>query len=272
MNHSLTEDAMTKIAIITGASSGLGREFVKILKSRHEIDEIWAIARHEDKLNKLKKQMGTKIRTIPMDVSDLNRIEELGRMLAEHNVEIRYLINNAGYAKFCSYDDLNVAQSIDMINVNISGVVAMGLICIPYMPRGSHLINIASQAAFQPLPYQNLYSSTKAFVRNYTRALNVELRDCGISATAVCPGWLRTNLYARANIGAQKATRRFCGMQTPDRVARKAIADADHGRDISIYSFYVNFCHIGAKLLPQRLMMRFWLWQQHIDPLSRPRS
>lgn len=260
---------MKKIAIITGASSGLGREFVKILKNRNDIEEIWAIARHKDKLNKLKKQMGAKIRPVPMDVSDVTRIEELGNMLAEQKAEVLYLINNAGYAKFCSYDDLTVAQSLDLINVNISGVVAMGLICIPYMPRGSHVINIASQAAFQPLPYQNLYSSTKAFVRNYTRALNVELQDRGISATAVCPGWLKTNLYARANIGAPKATHRFCGMQTPDRVAKKAIADADRGRDISIYSFYVNFCHIGAKLLPQHLMMKFWLWQQHIDPQSR---
>ena len=179
---------MKKIAIITGASSGLGREFVKILKNRNEIEEIWAIARHEDKLNRLKKQIGAKIRPIPMDVSNITRIEELGSMLAEQRVEVQYLINNAGYAKFCSYDDLDVAQSVNMINVNISGVVAMGLVCIPYMPRGSHVINIASQAAFQPLPYQNLYSSTKAFVRNYTRALNVELQDRGISATAVCPG------------------------------------------------------------------------------------
>lgn len=263
---------MKKIAIITGASSGLGREFVKILKKKNEIDEIWAIARHQDKLDKLKKQMGTKIRPIPMDLSDLARIEDLGKLLSADDIEVQYLINNAGYAKFCSYDDLSVAESVNMINVNINGVVAMGLVCIPYMPRGSHIINIASQAAFQPLPYQNLYSSTKAFVRNYTRALNIELQDRGISATAVCPGWLRTNLYARANIGAAKATKRFCGMTTPDHVAKKAIADADRGRDISIYSFYVNFCHIGAKLLPQRLMMKLWLCQQHIDPQSRPKS
>lgn len=260
---------MRKIAIITGASSGLGREFVKILIKRNEIDEIWAIARHEDRLKQLKKQMGAKIRPISMDVSNPDCIEELGRILSGSKVEVQYLINNAGYAKFCSYDDLNLAESIDIIKVNINGVVAMGLICIPHMPRGSHIINVASQAAFQPLPYQNLYSSTKAFVRNYTRALNVELKDRGISATAVCPGWLKTNLYARADIGAAKATRRFCGMHAPGRVAEKAVADADRGRDSSIYSLYVNVCHIGAKLLPQRLIMKFWLCQQHIDPQSR---
>ena len=261
---------MKKIAIITGASTGLGREFVKLINDKNEIDEIWAIARHEDKLSKLRKQMGKKIKPISMDVSNRTQIEKFGKILTESNVEVRYLINNAGYAKFCSYGDLGVEESLNMIDLNIGGVVAMGLVCIPYMPKGSHIINIASQAAFQPLPYQNLYSSTKAFVRNYTRALNVELKDRGITATAVCPGWIKTNLYDRADIGASKATKRFCGMTTPDKVAKKAMTDANRGKDISIYSLYVNFCHIGAKLLPQQVMMKLWLIQQHINPYSRP--
>ncbi|MCM1121019.1 MAG: SDR family NAD(P)-dependent oxidoreductase [Eubacterium sp.] len=260
---------MKKIAIITGASTGLGREFVRLIKEKSEIDEIWAIARHQDKLDKLRKQMGPKIRPFSMDVSNRTRIEEFGVMLSESNVKVHYLVNNAGYAKFCSYSDLNVADSLNMIDLNIGGVVAMGLVCIPHMPRGSHIINIASQAAFQPLPYQNLYSSTKAFVRNYTRALNIELKECGITATAVCPGWIKTRLYDRANIGASKATRNFWSMTTPDKVARKAMADADRGKDISIYSLYVNFCHIGAKLLPQQVMMKLWLLQQKIDPYAQ---
>lgn len=261
---------MKKIAIITGASTGLGREFVRIIKEKKDIDEIWAIARHRDKLDKLRKQMGPKVIPISLDLSQFSQIEELGHRLAQSGVEIRYLVNNAGYAKFCSYDDLGITDSLNMINLNIGGVVAMGLLCIPYMPAGSHIINIASQAAFQPLPYQNLYSSTKAFVRNYTRALHVELKDRGINATAVCPGWLKTDLYDRANIGAAKATRNFFGMTAPDKVARKAVADADKGKDLSIYGLYVNFCHIGAKLLPQRAVMKLWLRQQRIDPYSRP--
>lgn len=261
---------MKKIAIITGASTGLGREFTRILKDKKEISEIWAIARHREKLDKLRRQMGPKIIPISLDLSDAAQITELGHRLAQSGVEVHYLVNNAGYAKFCSYSDLNIADSLNMINLNIGGVVAMGLTCIPYMPAGSHIINIASQAAFQPLPYQNLYSSTKAFVRNYTRALHVELKDRGITATAVCPGWLKTDLYDRANIGAAKATRNFFGMTTPDKVARKAVADADKGKDLSIYGLYVNFCHIGAKLLPQQTVMKIWLRQQRIDPYSRP--
>ena len=261
---------MKKIAIVTGASTGLGREFVKIIKEKKEIDEIWAIARHRDKLDKRRRQMGPKVIPISLDLSQTALIEEFGHRLAQSGVEIRYLVNNAGYAKFCSYGDLSIADSLNMIALNIGGVVAMGLTCIPYMPVGSHIINIASQAAFQPLPYQNLYSSTKAFVRNYTRALHVELKDRGISATAVCPGWLKTDLYDRANIGAVKATRCFFGMTVPDKIARKAVADADKGKDLSVYGLYVNCCHIGAKLLPQRVVMKIWLRQQRIDPYSRP--
>ena len=261
---------MKKIAIVTGASTGLGREFVRIIKEKKEIDEIWAIARHRDKLDKLRRQMGPKVIPISLDLSQASLIEELGHRLAQSGVEIRYIVNNAGYAKFCSYGDLSIADSLNMIDLNIGGVVAMGLTCIPYMPVGSHIINIASQAAFQPLPYQNRYSSTKAFVRNYTRALHVELKDRGISATAVCPGWLKTDLYDRADIGAAKAPRSFFGMTAPDKIARKAVADADKGKDLSVYGLYVNFCHIGAKLLPQRVVMKIWLRQQHIDPYSRP--
>ena len=239
---------MKNIAIVTGASSGFGKEFVKLFFRRKDIDEVWVISRNEDRLNKIKEHFGKKIKVFPMDLSVKDNI--------------KYLVNNAGFAKFCSYDDISIDESVNMIDLNVSGVVAMGLVCIPYMRKGSHIINVASQAAFQPLPYQNIYSSTKAFVRNYTRALNVELRDKGIIATAVCPGWMKTELYDRGIIGAERATTYFSHMVKPSVVARKALHDADMGRDISVYSFYVKFCHLVAKILPQKMMMRLWMIQQ----------
>lgn len=254
-----------KIALVTGASGGLGREFVRIFANRDTIEEIWAVARNEQKLQKLREEFGEKIRIFAIDLSDRDRLAEFAGRLDEEEVAIAYLVNNAGYAKFCSYDDLSVEESLNMIDVNINAVVALGLYCIPHMQRGSHMINIASQASFQPLPYQNIYSSTKAFVRNYTRALHVELRDRGITATAVCPGWIQTGLYDRGLIGARKATSRFCGMVQPAGVAQKAVRDADKGKDISVYSLYVKLCHVLAKLLPQRCMIAIWLRQQHLS-------
>lgn len=252
------------IAIVTGANGGLGKEFVKLLIQRSDIREIWAIARDENKLGQLKTELGDKIRTFSIDLSDLGQIKKFGVVIEQEAPAVKYLINNAGYAKFCSYADLSLEESINMIDVNVSGVVAMGLICIPHMESGSHIINIASQASFQPLPYQNIYSSTKAFVRNYTRALNVELKEKGICATAVCPGWIRTGLFERGLIGAQKAANHFPHMTSPEVVAKKALKDADKQKDMSVYSLYTKMCHLVSKLIPQKWMMKMWRWQQKI--------
>lgn len=249
------------IAVVTGASSGLGKEFIKQM-TQEKVHEIWAIARNEQRLLALKKKFGKRVRCFSLDLSDINSIKKFQRLLDTEQPAIRYLVNNAGYDKFGSYEDLSIEESINMINLNCSGVVAMGLACIPYMKRGSIMINIASQASFQPLPYQNIYASTKAFVRNYSRALNVELKERSICVTTVCPGWIDTELFTRANIGAKKTIQNFAGMVTPDCVVKKAMKDAKKGRDISVYSIYVKVAHLLAKVLPQRAMMRVWLWQQ----------
>ena len=252
------------IAIVTGASSGLGKEFVKLLSAKKGLDEIWIISRNEEKLKRFNNDTEKRSLSIRW-TSPLENIKTFfGKNPSLKNCNIRYLINNAGFAKFCSYDDISIDESINMIDLNISGVVAMGLVCIPHMKKGSHILNIASQASFQPLPYQNIYSSTKAFVRNYTRALNVELREKGITATAVCPGWMKTGLYDRGIIDAKKAATNFTNMVTPDVVAKKALTDAEHGKDMSVYSTYVKTCHTIAKLLPQKTMMKLWLIQQRL--------
>lgn len=255
---------MKNIAIVTGASSGLGKEFVKLLIEDKNIDEIFVLARSKDKLNDLKIEYGDKIVPYITDLSDINNIKAFGKILEETKANIKILINNAGFAKFCSYNDISTDESLNMINVNISAVVAMGLVCIPFMEKGSHIINIASQAAFQPVPYQNIYSATKSFVKNYSRALNVELKEKGIVVTAVCPGWIKTNLYDRGCINAKKATNKFTCMVTPDVVAKKALKDAYNNKDISVYGLYVNFCRFLSKFLPERLVMKIWLLQQGI--------
>lgn len=167
---------MKTIAIVTGASSGIGKEFVKLFLKEREIDEIWAIARDQKKLQNLRKKAGHKVITYSLDLSCASSIAEFENVLKEKTPNIKYLVNSAGYAKFCTYKDLSIQETVNMIDLNCSAVVSMSLASIPYMGKGSHIINLASQAAFQPLPYQNVYSSTKAFVRNYSRALNVELK------------------------------------------------------------------------------------------------
>ena len=250
-------------AMITGASSGIGRD-IAINLAKLDYDLI-LVGREREALENVKNIIGdkVKIKIVVVDLSNLQKVKEL--YVLTRNDDIDLLVNNAGFAKFCSYGDLSVEESLNMMHVNMDAVVAMGLVCIPYMKKGSHMINIASQASFQPLPYQNIYSSTKSFVRNYSRALNVELKEKGICVTAVCPGWIKTDLYKRAEIGARKATTKYVGMVTPDKVAKKALKDAKKCKDISIYSLFTKISHIAAKLLPQRMMMKIWLKQQHLD-------
>lgn len=252
------------IAVVTGASGGFGRAFVQLLLQKPGIDEIWAIARNRQRLEALQQALGARVRVFSLDLAQPQAFDALAEHLKEESPRIAYLVNNAGYAKFCDYSDLSVAQSLDMLSLNCGGVVAVGLTCLPYMPRGGRILNIASQASFQPLPYQNLYSASKAFVRSYSRALNVELRGRGITVTAVCPGWMKTALYDRADIGAKRATRTFMHMVEPEPVAAKALRDADRGRDMSVYSLFTKSCHVAAKLLPQSVVMRAWLLQQRL--------
>lgn len=252
----------TKIAIVTGASSGLGREFVKLLVVEEDLDEIWIVARRKERLQQLCVEFGNKIKPFVFDLSNLENVNQFGEILKEKKVNIRFLINNAGYAKFCSYDDISIDESINMIQLNVNALVALGLHCIPFMTKGSCIMNIASQAAFQPLPYQNIYSATKSFVCNYSRALNVELKERGILVLAVCPGWIKTELFDRARIGAKKEIHNYVGMLSPEVVAGKAMRDAKKGRDISVCGAYVKIGHFLAKVLPQRIMMKIWLFQQ----------
>ena len=257
-------DNKKNIAIITGASSGFGKEFVKLLVPDENLDEIFVLSRNEQKLEALKTEYGDKIKPYIIDLSVFENIKRFGEYLKTQNANIKILINNAGFAKFCSYDDISIEESINMIDLNISGVVAMGLTCIPYMSEGSHILNIASQAAFQPVPYQNIYSATKSFVKNYSQALNIELKDRGIKVTAVCPGWMKTNLYERGCIGAKKATKRFMGMVSPEAAAKKALKDAYNNKDVSIYGLHVKICTILSKFLPEKIIMKCWLLQQGI--------
>lgn len=253
-----------RIAVVTGASGGFGKEFVRLLLAEDTVEEVWAVARNKEKLQKLEEECGSRIVPVPMDLTDPEEREAFAQRLKTEDVTIRFLVNNAGYAKFCTYEDLGIKDSLDMLELNCNAVVAMGLYCIPYMDQGSHIINIASQASFQPLPYLNLYSASKAFVRNYSRALNVELKEKGVTVTAVCPGWMDTALYERANIGAEHTIHNFSGMSKPGRAAEKAFHDAKKGKDISVPGIYTKICHFAAKVLPQKIMMKLWLLQQRM--------
>ena len=124
------------------------------------------------------------------------------------------------------------------------------------MIKGTKILNVSSASAFQPVPYLNLYAASKAFERSYSRALHIELMPYGITVTAVCPGWVETDMLTK-EINGKKV--RFPGIVAPEKVVKKALKDAKKGRDLSICSFYVKCQHINVKLLPQKLTMKIWM-------------
>lgn len=244
-----------KIAIITGATGGIGQEFVKqILKE--EVEEIWAVARNEKKLAELQEQYGEALVPVPLDLSEEAQIKGFGELLAEKKPQIQYLINNAGLAKMASYQEFSLEEISRTVDVNCKAPVLLCKLCIPYMAAGSRILNISSASAFQPNPYINLYAASKAFERSYSRALNVELKGTGITATAVCPGWVDTELLEKERNGKKI---KFPGMVTPDRVVTQAMKDAKKGRDMSVCSLYVKCQHVYVKLLPQKWVMKIWM-------------
>ena len=253
---------MKRIAVVTGASSGLGAEFVKLLLREPEIAEIWLIARNTEKLNQLAAGSGGRCKAVPLDLSEQRNIDAFAEMLRAEKISVRYLVNSAGYGKFGNYGDLSAEQSRNMIDLNISGTVGMCLACLPCMHRGCRILNIASLASAMPLPDLNIYAATKAFVRNYSRALHAELKPRGITVTAVCPGWMDTGFIANAQTGSRNSPTVFAAITAPGAVAEKALRDAKRGRDLSVYGIFPKLTYAAAKLLPQKAIMQGWMLMQ----------
>lgn len=146
-----------------------------------------------------------------------------------------------------------------MIELNISALVKITYDVLPFMSAGSHIINIASTASFQPLPYMGVYAATKSFVLSFSRSLCVEIRDKGISVTALCPGWTKTEFFDVAKKDAnEKAVSNFLFMSKAQNVMKKAFSDAKKGKTISLYGMFNYFHFFFAKILPHGIIMEIW--------------
>ena len=246
---------MKKTAIITGATGGLGQEFVSLLL-KEDIDVIWAVARNTDKLNALKEKFGEKIRPVKCDLGRSEDIETLRALIESERPDIRVLINNAGTGKMGKYSEFTADDITKTIDINCRAVCLLCAYSIPFMSKGSRILNISSASSFQPVPYINLYAASKAFVRSYSRSLNVELKGTGITCTAVCPGWIDTDMLQKEYNGKPV---KFPGLVSPGRVAAQALRDSAKGRDMSVCTFFVKYEHFLSKVLPHKRLMKIWM-------------
>ena len=252
-----------RIAIVTGASSGMGREFVKQVSKKEKFDEIWVIARRKEALESLKKEVKAKVRPITLDLQNPKSFETYKKLLAEEKPEVALLANIAGYGKFGKYDEISLDDCLGMIDLNCKALVAMSQLTIPYMKRGSKILQLDSLSAFQPVPYLNVYGSSKSFVLSYSRALNRELKTKGIRVMSVNPGWVKTEFFDHATKSSNDAITYFNVMYDAKDVIKTAIRDLYHTKkDVSIHGFQIKAQVLLVKLLPHKIVMEIWMRQQ----------
>lgn len=248
-----------KIALITGASSGMGREYAKQIDKMKECDEIWIVARREERLNVLKDELSTVTRVLPFDLTDGVQLGSLIEAVKSSGAEVKYLVNAAGFGKFGDYSEVSLSDIAGMIDLNDKALTLITAALIPQMKRGSHVIEMCSISAYLPLENMSVYAASKAYVLSYCYALRRELKKTGITVTAVCPGWVDTEFAACAHNGdGVNGPKDLKPITTADKVVRRAIKAANKNKPVSIYGATWKVMHVMTKIFPKRFSMLFW--------------
>lgn len=256
-----------KIAVITGASSGMGRELALLLDQRiPNIQELWLIGRRRERLLSLERRIRKKCRLLSMDLLEPSSFLSYERALEESGAEIVFLVNAAGFGKIGAVSRLSLSEQLAMIDLNLRSLTAFCRVSIPYLSGKSRIINFASAAAFLPQPDFSVYAAGKSYVLSFSEALDEELRGSGCRVCAVCPGPVKTEFFDVAERDGQSiAAYKILFMARPDRVARLALRDSVLGKKCSVYGYSMKLFRLLAKLLPHRF---FFFLLREIQRLS----
>lgn len=260
---------MRNIAIVTGASSGIGKAFVKEIVKSHGVygsvpfQEIWIVARREDRLNQLRDELDP-VRIVPV-VADLSNPESMDviseKLNEEPNIRVGLIVNCAGVGKRGLVEDKDVDVIEDTLDINCVSLSKLIKICLPFMiiknppytrKNGPRVINIASSAAFLPQPGFAAYAASKAYVVSFSRAMDFELMPYNIAVTTVCPGPVSTEFQANATDGE---TTEFTGFRArvvadPTKLAIKSLKASRAGRHMLVYGFSQKCLHVASKIIP----------------------
>lgn len=247
-----------KIAIVTGASSGLGTEFaLEIERQRKEIEEIWLIARRADKLEEVAKKIKTRTKIVPLDITDSEALGEYSNLLKENSADVKLLINNAGYGKLGNFDELTAEDNGGMVRLNCEALTVITALTLPFMSENSEIINSCSIASFAPNTRMAVYCSTKAYVMSLSRALRCELKSRKINCLAACPGPMDTEFLGIA--GIEKGTSHTFDTLprvNPNTMAKKSLVASSRKKAVYTNRLFFKFYRLLAKILPHSLVMK----------------
>jgi uncharacterized protein len=233
-------------SLITGASSGIGAAFARKLAKRGR--NVLLVARSEDKLialcNELGRLSGIRAQYVAMNLTEPDAATRLFEETQKRDLEIDMLINNAGFGSMGEFTRLDLAHELEMIDLNVKSLVELTYKFLPPMRerRQGTIINVASTAGFQGVPFMATYAATKAFVLSFSEALWEENRRHGIRVLALCPGVTDTNFFAAANIDRPPMRT----VQTAEEVVDAALRGLKHGKS-TVISGWANFLTVEAE-------------------------
>lgn len=245
-----------KIAIVTGASSGMGREAVMQIADRFSgIDEIWMIARRKERMDALNGHVPTTLRSFGLDLTKDEDVRQLREALEKTRPDVKLLVNSAGFGKIGTVGKQDLESETGMVRLNCEALCAVTHVVLPYLSKNSRILQFASAAAFLPQPGFAVYAATKAFVLSYSRALGVELKPRGIGVTAVCPGPVKTEFFDVAETTTEMASYKKLVMANPEKVVRTALRDSMMGKSVSVYGVLMKAFYVLSKILPHEWLL-----------------
>jgi len=254
------EEKKKRVAIITGATSGLGREYAFLADVRlTQIDEIWLVARRADKLQETAGRLRHVAKCLSYDLTRTSSVMELIRLIQRKDIRVRYLINCAGFARMGTSKSITISDQADMMALNCMAAVRLTDACLPYMKRGDRIVNVCSTAAFQPMQRMNVYAASKAFMLRYTRALRLELLPERIAVTAVCPYWIKdTEFIEKAENADGTAVRSYPLASRVSSVAAVSLIGIRMGLPVITPGIVCTVHRIFSGLLPDTVLQYIW--------------
>ena len=263
---------MKSLTIITGASSGMGKEFARQIFTTCKSDEIWLLARRKNNLDELIAELVQQERKIPQKVQlkavqiDLNGkagAESFKKLLDDEinengEITIDTLVNNAGFGTYGTFENTKAERQLEMIELNCVSLTGICAFALPYMKKNSLLINVASLAAFMPLGNFAVYGATKAYVLNFTVALAAEVHEKGIKVCALCPGSVSTEF---ANVASNGARKEVLHGLSAEKVVSHCLKKAYKNKHIIImapkWKFSAFICRFAGKFFGARMTYIF---------------